>query len=197
MILMTLRANARYADSVLDDGRVLIYEGHDIYKTKDGPDPKTQDQPMFNPNLTTLTANGKFYEAAMKASQGEAPELVRVYEKIKKGIWSFNGIFDLVSATIVEENNRKVFKFKLVATTQSLDLRAANIQSLSHNRIIPSEIKRIVWERDAAKCVTCGSSDNLHFDHILPFSKGDSSLIAANIQLLCARHNLSKSDNIE
>jgi len=45
--------------------------------------------------------------------------------------------------------------------------------------------------------VTCGASDELHFDHIVPYSKGGSSELAANIQLLCARHNLQKSDRIE
>jgi 5-methylcytosine-specific restriction endonuclease McrA len=38
-------------------------------------------------------------------------------------------------------------------------------------------------------------SDNL--DHIIPWSKGGSSNIADNIQLLCGRHNLEKHDKIE
>lgn len=41
------------------------------------------------------------------------------------------------------------------------------------------------------------STDNLHFDHILPFSKGGgTSLKVENIQLLCAKHNLEKRDKI-
>jgi 5-methylcytosine-specific restriction endonuclease McrA len=43
----------------------------------------------------------------------------------------------------------------------------------------------------------CGLTDNLHFDHIIPFSKGGSSLVVENIQLMCARHNLAKRDKIE
>ena len=38
---------------------------------------------------------------------------------------------------------------------------------------------------------------HLHFDHIIPFSKGGSSLVAENIQLLCVRHNIAKRDRIE
>jgi len=30
----------------------------------------------------------------------------------------------------------------------------------------------------------------------IPFSRGGSSIVAENVRLLCARHNLSKSDKI-
>jgi 5-methylcytosine-specific restriction endonuclease McrA len=53
-----------------------------------------------------------------------------------------------------------------------------------------------VWRRDGGKCVQCGSTKNLHFDHDIPFSKGGSSLTAANVRLLCAKHDLEKSDKI-
>jgi len=39
-------------------------------------------------------------------------------------------------------------------------------------------------------------TNNRHFDHDIPFSKGGSSLTAANVRLLCAKHNLEKSDKI-
>ena len=51
--------------------------------------------------------------------------------------------------------------------------------------------------REYTKCVKCGSQDNLHFDHIIPYSKGGSSLVAENIQILCARYNIAKRDKIE
>lgn len=41
-----------------------------------------------------------------------------------------------------------------------------------------------------------GSTKNLRFDHDIPFPKGGSSLTAANVRLLCAKHNLEKSDKI-
>jgi hypothetical protein len=40
-------------------------------------------------------------------------------------------------------------------------------------------------------------SGQLHFDHIIPYSKGGSSKDPANIQILCGRHNLAKHDKIE
>jgi 5-methylcytosine-specific restriction endonuclease McrA len=54
-----------------------------------------------------------------------------------------------------------------------------------------------VWKRDKGRCVECGSADNLHFDHIIPWSRGGSSLTAQNVQLLCARHNITKRDRIQ
>ncbi len=35
-----------------------------------------------------------------------------------------------------------------------------------------------VWKRDKGRCVMCGSDNNLHYDHDLPFSKGGSSILA-------------------
>jgi 5-methylcytosine-specific restriction endonuclease McrA len=57
-------------------------------------------------------------------------------------------------------------------------------------------VKQEVWKRDQGRCVECGATDELHFDHVVPFSKGGTSLTAENVQLLCARHNLMKSANI-
>lgn len=97
----------------------------------------------------------------------------------------------------MRKKKRKAFKFKLLIIDQSLDEKSNNVQTLSHNRIIPSHVKLEVWKRDGGKCTTCQSTDNLHYDHILPYSKGGSSLVASNIQLLCTRHNLAKSDIVE
>jgi hypothetical protein len=37
---------------------------------------------------------------------------------------------------------------------------------------ISDEVRNMVWRRDEGKCVQCGSSRNLEFDHIIPVSKG-------------------------
>jgi HNH endonuclease len=123
---------------------------------------------------------------------------VRVYEKIGPGIWVYNGLFRLVDAWQEQSEFRNVFKFKLDLIDELISLaNQGNRHVIEHNRLIPTPVKLEVWERDKGICVKCGSSNNLHFDHIIPYAKGGSSLVAANIQLLCARHNLEKSDNIE
>jgi 5-methylcytosine-specific restriction endonuclease McrA len=57
-------------------------------------------------------------------------------------------------------------------------------------------VKVEVWKRDNGRCVICGATDDLHFDHDLPYSLGGTSVKVENVQLLCARHNLSKGAKI-
>ncbi|MDQ2762007.1 MAG: HNH endonuclease [Pseudomonadota bacterium] len=60
---------------------------------------------------------------------------------------------------------------------------------------IPDDVKMLVWSRDGGSCVRCGSTERLHFDHVIPVAKGGSNE-GANIQLLCQPCNLKKSDKI-
>lgn len=196
VILMSLRPGAPYADRIEDEGRILIYEGHDISTKRENPNPKKVDQIAYNPS-GSFTQNGLFSEAALKYKRGGSePELVKVYEKLRPGIWVYNGLFRLVDSWQEISNARKVFKFKLELIDDDSFI-VDEAREIDHNRIIPTSVKLEVWRRDKGKCVKCSSQDNLHFDHIIPYSKGGSSLVAENIQILCARHNLEKRDRIE
>lgn len=197
IILMSQRANAPYPDRIEDDGITLIYEGHDEPKKAGMPDPKSVDQPAVT-YRGSPTENGKFHQAAQRYVRGESPpERVRVYEKIRNGIWAYNGLFYLVNSWVEEDGRRKVFKFKLIAIKDDTSTIGQETGDLESSRLIPSAVKVEVWKRDGGRCKMCGATDNLHFDHVIPYSKGGTSLLAENIQLLCARHNLAKSARIE
>jgi hypothetical protein len=195
VILMSLRKGAPYADRIEDNGKILIYEGHNVARTKDGPDPKKVDQPRALPSGKP-TQNGLFFDASLRAKKDLAvAELVKVYEKLHNGVWVYDGVFVLLDAWQEKTGKRTVFKFKLQVSDKS-DAASVKRVELPHNRLIPTDVKLEVWKRDGGRCVTCGGKENLHFDHIIPYSLGGSSLIAKNIQLLCARHNLQKHDSI-
>lgn len=197
VILMSLRHGAPYADRVEDGGRVIIYEGHDLSKTQGGPDPKDADQPEFLPS-GRLTQNGLFFDSVRRYKLGRTDaEKVRVFEKIRDGIWVYNGLFRLVDAWPETSGRRQVFKFKLEIVDQPLLAIPGAAPALDHDRVIPAAVKIEVWKRDKGCCVKCGDKENLHFDHIIPYSQGGSSKSADNIQILCSKHNLEKRDRIE
>ena len=196
VILMSVRAGAPYADRVEEGGRVLIYEGHDVPRVAGGAEPKTTDQSMRTTG-GRLSQNGLFYYAAHGFKTGkQRPELVKVYEKIMAGMWVYNGLFHLVDAWQEVENDRKVFKFRLELVDDIAHSPQPRVEP-ENSRVIPTAVKLEVWKRDKGQCVICGQKNNLHFDHIIPYSRGGSSLVADNIQLLCARHNIEKGNRIE
>ena len=62
-------------------------------------------------------------------------------------------------------------------------------------RHIPARTRDQVFERDGGKCTymraggrRCGSTHNLHVDHIVPFARGGPNELP-NLRLLCAQHN--------
>jgi hypothetical protein len=127
-----------------------------------------------------------------------SPEIIRVYEKLFSGVWSERGFFRLTNYHKKISNGRNVFRFTLEKT--EVDLNATQVMENTlkeRTRVIPSEIKKRVWKRDGGKCILCGATDELHFDHDLPYSKGGTSITEENVRILCARHNLKKSHKIE
>jgi len=197
IILMSVRRGAPYADRVEEAGKVIVYEGHDISRSDAGPEPKQIDQPEFLPS-GRLTQNGLFLDSVRRYKIGRADaKPVRVFEKIRDGIWVYNGLFKLVDAWQETSGRRQVFKFRLEIVDQSQVVTIASASPPDHDRVIPSAVKLEVWKRDKGCCVKCSSKENLHFDHIIPYSQGGSSKDSKNIQILCSKHNLAKHDRIE
>jgi hypothetical protein len=189
IVLMSTAKNAPYVDEVFDDG-VIEYEGHDAPKSNDY-NKKMVDQPAYT--ITgRLTENGKFLKAVddFKKFKRNAAK-IQVYRKIKPGVWVDMGFYDLMDGYQRNDGNRNVFKF-LLNPIFDFDSDGEDFQDIVHDRQIPGDVQREVYERDKGQCTKCGSTENLHFDHIIPFSKGGSSKTASNIQLLCAKHNLKK-----
>lgn len=60
---------------------------------------------------------------------------------------------------------------------------------------IPTAVRREVWKRDGARCVECGSTVDLEYDHLIPVSRGGSSTVR-NVRLLCEMCNRRKGDSL-
>jgi hypothetical protein len=60
VFLLSRRPGAPYTDRVEEDGRVLIYEGHDVARRVGDPNPKSVDQPLVTTPAGTPTRNALF-----------------------------------------------------------------------------------------------------------------------------------------
>jgi hypothetical protein len=70
------------------------------------------------------------------------------------------------------------------------------MQALVHSRQhIPTEIRQIVFNRDGGRCVECGATFDIQYDHIIPVARGGATTVE-NLQILCATCNRRKSDRI-
>jgi hypothetical protein len=192
VVLMSRRPGAPYEDSLSEDGTELVYEGHDV-RRETGVDPKSVDQPWALPSGEP-TENAKFARAAGVADSRKA--LVRVYEKLRPGIWSDKGLFELVDYEYKHIGSRRVFKFRMrLSDAPDEIVQGPDLEEFK--RAIPAWVKQAVYKRDKGRCVICGAQDQLHFDHDLPFSKGGTGLTPANVRILCARHNLEKGAKVQ
>lgn len=57
-------------------------------------------------------------------------------------------------------------------------------------------IRNRILDRFNHKCVFCGSTENLHIDHIIPVSRGGRE-DEDNMQVLCRTCNLKKHNSID
>lgn len=97
-----------------------------------------------------------------------------------------------VRALAEEQGNKKRLKLQrahaLQAMTEQLDSKAKR-------QPIPQDIKVLVWQRDGGRCTSCGSQNELEYDHIIPLALNGSNS-DRNLQLLCADCNRRKGPTL-
>ncbi len=63
------------------------------------------------------------------------------------------------------------------------------------SRHVPEKLRAKIHERDGGRCVACSSVKNIEVDHIIPVSKGGTS-VEENLQLLCRSCNRRKRTSV-
>lgn len=138
------------------------------------------DTAFYNDNKTEIEERAQFYSQLKKKESEREKKYIeeREKEQIKQRI-------------IDRQRKRQIEK----VMTQELINEGTLFPEANKRPPIPKEVVDTVWNRDAGKCVYCGSTENIHLDHIIPFSKGGATNVE-NLQLLCQKCNLEKSNKI-
>ena len=72
--------------------------------------------------------------------------------------------------------------------------REQRVEAARRQRI-PEEARNFVWHRDEGRCVGCGSTEDLQFDHVIPLARGGGNAVD-NLQILCGSCNREKGCSI-
>lgn len=111
IILTSQREEAPYGDEFLDNGCVLLYEGHDVPRSL-VPNPKVVDQQLRTVS-GSLNENGKFIAAAERYKNGGDAEVVAVWEKLAAGQWRSRGEYLLTDGYFEVRDGRQVVVLRL------------------------------------------------------------------------------------
>ena len=111
-----------------------------------------------------------------------------LYNKYGENMLDAEKLEKKISRLILDDdvtNNRGIYEYLLSGEEKYLNLRAFS-----------KAMKLAAYERQAGICVKCKKHfelDEMHADHITPWSKGGKTT-AENCQMLCADCNRRKSD---
>jgi len=136
------------------------------------------------------------------ASQSTTPALVWDARSNARGrdYWLFDGGLystdvplepDDVRALIIERELKDEARLARAAAAANRGALPADPRRAP----IPSDMKAEVWRRDRGRCVNCGSSEKLEFDHVIPVSMGGAHTVG-NLQLLCVSCNAAKGGDL-
>ena len=139
----------------------------------------------------TVTWRRRAFEALLR-EQDERP--VALFERDGRTYWAFElRIFweddELAAADVlalVRERQRRARR-----TLERAHAALAGELAEPRRRPIPRAVRLAVFERDGGRCVECGSSFEIQYDHVIPLALGGAGTVE-NVQILCATCNRAK-----
>ena len=120
-------------------------------------------------------------------SARSSPRLLRHYIYVLINIKSNQGVF-LMKSNHIAKSLAGITS--IVRLAQHDDSNSREIVK-QDTRYIPDSVRQKVLERDGYKCVECGSSSYLEFDHIIPLARGGATSVK-NLQVLCQQCDCKK-----
>jgi hypothetical protein len=170
--------------------------------------------PETNPYIELTITDKKYFYGTWKFSPDECSRVkqnanstpAKIGRSHFKGteeehfIYTYKGLFYLTEINMEVDDVLLTLKNLWQSKKDKLNRELDRIKAKAefeggHRTPISEDVQILVWNRDGGKCVKCGGTENLEFDHIIPVSKGGSNT-ARNIQLLCESCNRGKGAKI-
>jgi len=130
---------------------------------------------------------------ALQAAQAHAPVALLADERGSTTTWAFEGRVYRTGEQLTPADVLALIREREGRTRRRLE--RAHAQLAQHDaprrEPIPRAVRLEVFQRDGGRCVQCGATFELQFDHVIPLSLGGAST-AANLQVLCADCNRRK-----
>jgi hypothetical protein len=115
--------------------------------------------------------------------------------------WKFQDKYYWENDGLTSEEIYALLYSREQSNRQRIDRARANValgstpRTAAARRAIPDEVKLYVMNRDGGRCVGCGSTSELQYDHVIPLAMGGGST-AENLQILCGPCNRTKSSGL-
>jgi len=148
-------------------------------------------------NLTKAEVSERHNEALTALMNGKAKTRDDVFDAIDQLTYFQPDNWEEINQYDPEDVNCRIFGH-LCPVFLSQSGATETKESRREGRVIPREIMFKVARRDNHVCQLCHQyvpDDQVHFDHIIPYSKGGPTSVA-NIRLLCAICNRKKSNSL-
>ena len=125
----------------------------------------------------------------------QAEEPFALLEDGRRALWYFHERFYWADEQLAAEDVMALVLKRERGQKRELDsarsLMRAEQNGERSRPPIARDVRLAVFERDGGKCVECGSSFDIQYDHILPFAHGGATTVE-NLQILCADCNRQK-----
>jgi hypothetical protein len=142
--------------------------------------------------------SGRWKDAHLEAWRREQQEHpVRLRREARRSLWWFRDRFYWDDDGYSAEDVRAL----ALQRTRRDDRRLKSAHALMNGdaapgrKPIPAGIVRAVIARDGLRCIQCGTTEELQFDHVMPVALGGGTSVE-NLQVLCGECNRAKSDSL-
>ena len=182
--------NARRRERKLERLQDPDYVAHEQKRSREWVNAKRQSDPVFRERINARLRD--YYRQVMadperkKASRGKSREYAREWARRQSANPDYKAAF----------NARRRMKYASDPDTR----KRASMHNRLHgkwDRSVNRQSVAVVFQAQKGKCACCQTniSNGYHLDHIMPRAQGGQSRID-NLQLLCARCNISKGSRL-